>query len=154
MFMPSKARIKVTNFTQQGYSVPNVCFQCPNAECMQACPTGAIFKSDRNVIVVDAKKCDGCGDCAAACPYGMIEQYASGNAYKCDLCGGAPACVAECHYGALVFKQADKVSLNCRTNQMKQRITDGKPVEKRLALAVNVMESAVRVPRTVGYMGG
>ncbi len=153
MFMPSKARIHVNNFSHQGYSVPNVCFQCPKAACIEACPTGAIFKSDRGIVVVDAKKCDGCGECVDACPYGMIEQYASGKAYKCDLCGGNPVCATECHYGALVFKESDKVSLKCRKDQMKQRSKIGAPQEKRRSLAVAVMESAERIPRSPNYMG-
>ena len=41
MFMPSKARIHVSNMAHEGYSVPSVCFQCPKASCMEACPTGA-----------------------------------------------------------------------------------------------------------------
>lgn len=151
--MPSKARIHVNNMAHEGYSVPSVCFQCPKASCLEACPTGAILRSERGVVVVDAKKCDSCGDCVSACPYGMIEQYASGIAYKCDLCGGAPACVAECHYGALVFKEADKISLGCRKDQMKQRSKTGEPEEKRRALALEVLKGAVRVPRTAGYLG-
>jgi anaerobic carbon-monoxide dehydrogenase iron sulfur subunit len=152
LFMPSKARIQVNNFAHEGYSVPNLCFQCPKADCMEACPTGAIFKSDRGVIVVDAKKCDGCGECVEACPYGMIEQYVSGKAYKCDLCGGDPVCVAECHYGALVFKESDKISLKCRREQMKQRQKGGQPIEKRRALAIAVLKRADRVPRSPNYM--
>jgi len=153
MFMPSKARIHVNNFSHQGYSVPNVCFQCPKAACIEACPTGAIFKSERGVVVLDAKKCDGCGQCVDACPYGMIEQYASGIAYKCDLCNGDPICAAECHYGALVFKETDKISLKCRKDQMKQRSKEGSPQEKRRNLAVAIMEGAERVPRSTNYMG-
>lgn len=153
MFMPSKARIHVSNFSHQGYSVPNVCFQCPKASCMEACPTGAIFRSDRGVVVVDARKCDGCGQCVEACPYGMIEQYASGKAYKCDLCGGDPACAAECHYGALVFKETDKISLKCRKEQMKQRSKTGAPGEKRRSLAVAITQGAERIPRSPNYMG-
>jgi carbon-monoxide dehydrogenase iron sulfur subunit len=153
MFMPSKARVHVSNFAQQGYSVPNICFQCPKAACMEACPSGAIYRSDRGVVVVDAKKCDGCGDCVMACPYGMIDQYASGRAFKCDLCGGAPACAAECHYGALIFREVDKVSQSCRKIQMKQRIPEGQPQQKRRRLALNVLKQAIRVPRTPGYMG-
>ena len=151
--MPSKARIHVSNFPHNGYSVPNVCFQCPDAPCMDACPTGAIIKSERGIVVVDAKECDGCGECVGACPYGMIEQYASGQAYKCDLCGGDPACAGECHYGALVFKEADQVSLKCREEQMEQRITEGAPEDKRRKLASNIFEGAIRIPRTAGYMG-
>ena len=153
MFMPSKARIHVNNFSHQGYSVPNVCHQCPKAACIEGCLTGAIFKSDRGVVVLDAKKCDSCGECVDACPYGMIEQYASGIAYKCDLCNGDPVCAAECHYGALVFKEADKISLKCRKDQMKQRSKEGSPQEKRRSLAVAVMEGAERIPRSPNYMG-
>ena len=153
MFMPSKARIKINNFALQGYSVPSVCFQCPKPDCLQSCPEKAISKSKRGVVVVDAGKCNSCGECVAACPYGMIEQYGSGKAFKCDLCGGTPACVAECHYGALVFKAPDAISRKLRATQMKQRIDTGSPEEKRHQLAVNILDSTVRIPRTAGYLG-
>lgn len=153
LFMPSKARMKISNFPLLGYSVQNICFQCPKPDCMEACPEEAIFKNDRGVVVVDVSICDGCGDCVDACPYGMIEQYGSGKAFKCDLCGGTPACVNECQYGALLFKEPDKVSRKLRSNQMKQRISAGTAQEKRRRLAQNVLNAAVRVPRTPGYMG-
>ncbi len=104
-------------------------------------------------MVVDAGRCDGCGQCVEACPYGMIEQDSSGKAFKCDLCGGSPACVAECEFGALLFKAPDKVSLKLRGQQMKQRISQGSPEQKRHQLALNILKAAVRVPRTAGYMG-
>jgi carbon-monoxide dehydrogenase iron sulfur subunit len=153
MFMPSKSRIKINNFALEGYSVPSVCFQCPKPDCLAACPHEAIYKNESRTVVVDAHKCDGCGDCVSACPYGMIEQYASGIAYKCDLCGGNPVCVTECHYGALVFKEADKISLKLRAAQMKQRCDDPAPALKRRQLAKAILDSAVRVPRTANYMG-
>jgi len=83
----------------------------------------------------------------------MIEQYDSGVPYKCDLCGGSPACVGECNFGALVFKEADKVSRKLRSQQMKQRQTDGRPDQKRRKLAAVILKEAVRVPRTANYMG-
>ena len=46
MFIPSKARIKINNFAHQGYSVPSICFQCSGADCMKACPEGAIIKNE------------------------------------------------------------------------------------------------------------
>ena len=153
MFMPSKARLQINNFPLRGYSVPSVCFQCPKPDCLEACPEAAIYKNEREVVVVDVPKCNGCGECVIACPYGMIEQYASGKAFKCDLCGGNPACVSECHFEALVFKQPDKIARKQRGVQMKQRIAEGTPEEKRHQLALNLFESAVRVPRTAGYLG-
>jgi len=153
MFRPSKARLRINNFPLQGYSVPSICFQCSKPDCIKACPAEAIFKNERGVVVIDAGKCDGCGDCVTACPYGMIEQYGSGKAYKCDLCGGNPACVAECHFGALVFKEPDTISRKLRGLQMKQRIAEGSAEDKRYALAANILKDAVRIPRTAGYMG-
>jgi len=153
MFIPSKARIQINNFAHNGYSVASVCFQCTNADCMKACPEGAIIKNDRGVIVININKCNQCGECVSACPYGMIEQYDSGVPYKCDLCGGSPVCVSECNFGALVFKEADKVSRKLRGQQMKQRQTEGKPAEKRHKLASAILKEAVRVPHTANYMG-
>ena len=153
MFMPSKARIRINNFPLQGYSVPSVCFQCPKPDCLEACPEEAIYKNERGVVVVNAAKCDGCGDCVTACPYGMIEQYSSGKAFKCDLCGGSPACVIECNFGALLFKEPDKISRKLRGTQMKQRIEEGSPDKKRHQLASNILRDAVRIPRTAGYLG-
>lgn len=153
MFMPSKARIRINNFPLQGYSVPSVCFQCPKPDCLEACPEEAIYKNERGVVVVNAAKCDGCGDCVSACPYGMIEQYSSGKAFKCDLCGGSPVCVTECNFGALLFKEPDKISRKLRGEQMKQRIEEDSPDKKRHQLASNILRDAVRIPRTAGYMG-
>jgi Fe-S-cluster-containing dehydrogenase component len=120
---------------------------------MAACPEGAIIKNDRGVIAIDIKKCTRCGECVPACPYGMIEQYESGIPFKCDLCGGTPACVGECNFGALVFKEVDKISRKLRSQQMKQRHTEGRPDQKRRHLAENLLNEAVRVPRTTNYMG-
>lgn len=153
MFVPSKARIRVNNFPQRGYSVPNICFHCANAACIKACPEQAIFRNERGVVVLNPAVCDGCGDCVEACPYGMIEQYGSGKAFKCDLCGGTPACVAECHFGALLFKEPDKVSLKQRGTQMKQRIREGSPDDKRHRFSLQLLDEAVRVPRTPNYLG-
>ena len=153
MFMPSKARLSINNFPLEGYTVPSICFQCPQPDCMKACEAGAIFINERGIVVIEGGKCTGCGDCIDACPYGMIEQYTSKIAYKCDLCGGDPVCVSECHYGALVFKAPDTVSRKLRGQQMKQRIKEGSAADKRLTLAKNILKDAVRVPRTTGYMG-
>jgi carbon-monoxide dehydrogenase iron sulfur subunit len=153
LFMPARARLKINNFPLHGYSVPSICFQCPKPDCLDACPEDAIFKNERGIVVVDNRKCDGCGDCVTACPYGMIEQSESGQAYKCDLCGGTPACVSECEFGALVFMEPDSISRKLRGTQMKQRITEGSPAQKRHQLAENIRKEAVRVPRAVHYMG-
>jgi len=129
-FTPTRARIKVNNYPYKGFSVPSLCFQCPNASCHQACPEGAISRNGDDVVVVDAEKCTACGLCVDACPYGMIELFNS-IAIKCDYCSGDPACVKECFPGALVFEEKAPELTKLKGMQMKQRSKNGSPAEKR-----------------------
>lgn len=107
-FHPSRSRIHISNFSLNGYSVPNICFQCPKPDCVTACPCKAISQQENGIVQVDTEKCDGCGECVAACPYGAIDQDDKGLAYKCDYCGGDPNCVTECTPGAIVYQVEDK----------------------------------------------
>ena len=111
---------------------------------MEACPVEAIFEDEKGVVLVDREKCDGCGNCVEACPYGMIEQDEEDLAYKCDYCGGAPACVKECSPGALVYQGMEKEVNKLRLLQMKQRMesdTDN-PEEKRHQLGLKLLKMA------------
>ena len=141
-FYPAKARIHINNFSFNGYSVPSICFQCPKPDCLKACPEKAIYKDENEIVLVDRKKCDGCGDCVAACPYGMIEQDDQGLAYKCDYCDGDPACVKECFPRAIVYQAEDKALRKQRGLHMKQRIESGSSEEKRHQLGQNLLSVA------------
>ena len=140
VFQPSRSRVQINNFSLGGYSVPSICFQCPNAPCQKACPEQALYRDENDVVVVDTEKCDGCGDCVVACPYGMIEQNDAAIAYKCNYCGGDPVCVKECQPGALVFQGQDKEMIKIKALQMKQRSQDGSPREKRHKLGLAVLK--------------
>ena len=142
MVIPSKSRIHINNFSLKGYSVPSVCFQCPKPDCLEACSEGAIYKSKQGVVLVDKEKCNGCGDCVAACPYGMIFQDDERFAYKCDYCNGDPACVKECAPGAILYIEEDKELRRLRGMQMKKRIESGRPEEKRHNLGRDIMAAA------------
>ena len=138
-FRPSRSRVHINNYSLHGYSVPSVCFQCPGAACLKACPVDAISRNADDVVVVDAEECTGCGDCVPACPYGMIELSDDSVAYKCDTCDGDPACVKECQPGALVFQEQDQDLVKSKGLQMKQRSSDGSAREKRQNLGLVVM---------------
>ena len=74
----------------------------------------------------------------------MIESDAEGKAFKCDYCGGDPACVKECLPGALVFKEEDRQLLRLRGLQMKQRSESGSSEEKRHRLGLNICRNRGR----------
>lgn len=106
-------------------SYPVVCRHCDPADCMSACPAGAISRDARTgAVVIDPARCKACGMCAMVCPFDAISYkithaspYGRDVAYKCDLCsdrvaaGGEPACVAACHSGALTFGEFEAVRL-------------------------------------------
>ena len=133
-FAPSSARIQINNFPHKGFSAPSICFQCPGAPCQKSCPVSAISRNTDDVVVIDADKCTRCGECVAACPYGMVELDNDGLATKCDLCAGDPACVKECFPAALTFQEKTPELLKLKGAQMKQRSTAGSPAEKRCQL--------------------
>lgn len=141
-FVPSMARLKVSNNPFRGYSVPHICFQCPKADCMEACSTGAFSRNDAGVVVINGEKCAACGACVQACTYGMVEQDTAGIAYKCDLCGGDPACARECHADALIHVTPNPDVLRLKAAQMKARTRNGTPREKRQQMADRLLKSA------------
>jgi Fe-S-cluster-containing hydrogenase component 2 len=109
VFNPSKSRIKVFTFHEQGRFSPYTCTQCDEAWCMQACPVDAIVinqATGSKDILFD--KCVGCKVCTIACPFGTVNyNQATGKVAKCDLCGGDPQCVAACPTDAITYIDAD-----------------------------------------------
>ena len=91
----------------KAFFVPKLCNHCSNSPCVQLCPVGASYRSPDGVVLVDEKRCIGCGYCIQACPYGSrffnpVKRVAN----KCTLCyhrttkGLPTACVGACPVGA------------------------------------------------------
>ena len=51
----------------------DVCKHCVHAGCLEVCPTGAIIRTEFDTVVIQADVCNGCRDCIAACPFGVID---------------------------------------------------------------------------------
>jgi formate dehydrogenase iron-sulfur subunit len=88
----------------------DVCKHCVQAPCLEVCPTGAIVRTEFDTVVIQSDVCNGCRDCIAACPFGVIDiNPASGTAQKCTLCndrlsvGLEPACSKACPTDSIQF---------------------------------------------------
>ncbi|MDR2054512.1 MAG: 4Fe-4S dicluster domain-containing protein [Desulfovibrio sp.] len=102
-----------------------MCQHCASAECVRVCPTGASYRREDGLVLVNRHLCIGCRYCMLACPYkarGFVHEKTSkqapgsprgmGTVEACTLCvhridaGGRPACVEACAkagHGAMLF---------------------------------------------------
>jgi formate dehydrogenase iron-sulfur subunit len=88
----------------------DVCKHCKHASCMEVCPTGAIIRTEFDTVFIQQDVCNGCRNCIAACPYGVIGiNKQTGTAHKCTLCydrlqgGLEPACAKACPTQSIQF---------------------------------------------------
>ncbi len=107
---PSRARIHVIKWEQEGIYVPISCMRCEEPACEMACPKGATYRNfSSGAMEVDPHRCIGCLSCLIACPFGAtFQDQESGKILKCDLCEGDPTCVKVCPTGALTYEEVSK----------------------------------------------
>jgi len=104
---------------------PRLCMQCEDSPCTAVCPVSATYRTEDGIILVDARRCIGCGYCVVSCPYGAryivpadedSPANTPGVADKCTWCyhritkGQKPACVEICPVGARRFGDANDPS--------------------------------------------
>jgi formate dehydrogenase iron-sulfur subunit len=97
-------------FQSNWLMMSDVCKHCARAGCLEACPTGALFRTEFGSVVVQQDICNGCGYCVPACPFGVVElDVNDGKAHKCTLCydrlkgGLEPACAKTCPTESIQF---------------------------------------------------
>jgi formate dehydrogenase iron-sulfur subunit len=99
----------------------DVCKHCTNAGCLDACPTGALVRTEFDTVIVQADVCNGCGYCIPACPFGVIDRdHDDGRAAKCTLCydrledGMEPACAKACPTDSIQFGPREELEERAR----------------------------------------
>src|ERR1700759_4825148 len=105
-----------TPFQSGWLMMSDVCKHCHNAPCLEACPTGALFRTEFDTVVVQQDICNGCGYCVPACPFGVVElNTIDGKAHKCTLCydrlkgGLEPACAKACPTDSIQFGEVGEL---------------------------------------------
>jgi formate dehydrogenase iron-sulfur subunit len=109
----------------------DVCKHCVNAPCLEVCPTGAIIRTEFDTVYIQEPVCNGCRDCVAACPFGVIhmagpENQGAGTAKKCTLCydrlqnSMVPACAQACPTESIQFGPIEelRVRADARLQQL------------------------------------
>jgi anaerobic carbon-monoxide dehydrogenase iron sulfur subunit len=116
-YRPSVARLFSECNPTTGAIKGHTCLQTGCAKCQEACPNDAIVTTEITVkvkgefpgkekigdpvkgyvLIVDEDACTNCGECYDVCPTDVIHEHPTRElAYKCDLCGGEPQCIAFC----------------------------------------------------------
>src|SRR3954452_1517187 len=94
----------------------DVCKHCTNAGCLDACPTGALIRTEFETVIVQPDICNGCGYCVPSCPFGVTARDPfDGRAARCPLCydrlqdGLEPACAKACPTDSIQFGAYDEL---------------------------------------------
>jgi formate dehydrogenase iron-sulfur subunit len=99
----------------------DVCKHCTHAACLDVCPTGSLFRTEFDTVVVQEDICNGCGYCVVACPFGVLDRRErDGRVWKCTLCydrlkgGQEPACAQACPTDSIQFGPLDQLRERAR----------------------------------------
>lgn len=106
----------------------DVCKHCENAGCLEACPTGAIVRTEFGGVFVQPDVCNGCAYCVVTCPFGVVERNPDdGRAFKCTFCydrqkeGLHPACATACPTESIKFGEIDELRHSAQERMDKLR---------------------------------
>ena len=149
-----KIQLIQNNKDSSPYWFPKPCFHCDEPPCVTVCPTGATFKRDDGIVLVDNTRCIGCKFCVTSCPYsarqfnwGHNDKFdnsdipyspetgipaVEGTVMKCDFCpdllrqGQLPHCAKACPMGVIYFgdKNEDIVTNGDETVRFSELIND------------------------------
>ncbi len=137
-------------------SLPVMCQHCDEPPCVDVCPTGASFKREDGIVLVNRHTCIGCRYCMMACPFKarsfvhepVTDQRTStprgnGTVEGCNMCvhkidrgDGTTACVEACQAtgnNAMMFGD-----LNDPESDIAKAVSTYASVELRADLGLNL----------------
>lgn len=103
-------------FQSNWLMMSDICKHCVKAGCLEACPTGAIIRTEFDTVVIQQDVCNGCGYCVPSCPFGVPDLSTTDHkAHKCTFCydrmvdGLEPACGKACPTDSIQFGPIDEL---------------------------------------------
>jgi carbon-monoxide dehydrogenase iron sulfur subunit len=106
------SRVRVDPAGEEG-SFPIQCRHCEDAPCLEACPSGALYRDPEGLVLTDENRCIGCWMCVMVCPFGSAQPFRSfKKMVKCDRCKGmdGPYCVESCPTRALMLIDPEDIA--------------------------------------------
>lgn len=147
-------KVELTNNNSGAkHSLPMMCQHCEEPPCVDVCPTGASFKRDDGIVLVDRHICIGCRYCMMACPYkarSLVHEdlndtqlarmpRGKGCVESCTLCmhkvdagDNTTACAEACPEQAILFGD-----LNDASSEIARRLATFASKEIRADLGLN-----------------
>jgi len=94
-----KSRIRI--YGAEGSARAAFCNQC--GECIDVCPTQALYRAKNGVVRLDAERCVGCLSCVGFCPIWAMRTHPDVlEPFKCVACG---SCARACPEDALRIEE-------------------------------------------------
>jgi formate dehydrogenase iron-sulfur subunit len=100
----------------------DVCKHCEVAGCLEACPTGALVRTEFGGVHLQPDVCNGCAYCVISCPFGVVQKNEEdGRAFKCTFCidrqkaGLEPACAKACPTESIKFGTLENIRAEAAT---------------------------------------
>ena len=109
------------------YYLPRICEHCLHPACLAACPSGAIYKREKDgIVLIDQDKCRGWRECVSACPFKKTYfNWRRQRSEKCIFCfplieSGLPttcshSCVGRIRYLGVMLYDEDKIATSVAT---------------------------------------
>ena len=144
----------------------DVCKHCVDAACLEVCPTGAIIRTEFDTVYIQEPACNGCRDCIAACPFGVIHVSASKHiAQKCTFCydrlqnGLVPACAQACPTGSIQFGPIEELRERAAGARRAAALAGGRGgvplrADEKILAGCNAFYLLMDTPKTTGCPTG
>ena len=117
----------------------DVCKHCAQAGCLDACPTGAIYRTEYGTVDINQDVCNGCRYCVSSCPFGVVAfNEHTGTAKKCTFCndrihnGLGPACAKACPTESIAFGFRDELVPKAQKDRKSTRLNSSHSAKSRM----------------------